>query len=209
MNWLIVLEILGGAAAIAGSYKMSLSGKNEGREHLYSAFILFGLSNLFLFAFFLLEGKIPMVIQMLIFGVTALIGIVKTADYENCKFAKDKIEMRDRLIIFSLLYLCIVVSLALMLNAFNDTDFNIVPIDLTASIIAVIGSFLLSSHNYIVRSWAFVLFFIADVIFVYIGYTNQFYFFMLQSAFFIYTSSKGFYNTALKDRKKEKVEIYA
>ena len=90
MSWLTLLEVMGGATAIVAAYKMSLSGK-EGRIYLYQAFLLFALSDLFLFAFFLFAGKIPMVLQMLIFGSTALLGIIKTIDYEKlflCKKSK-------------------------------------------------------------------------------------------------------------------------
>ena len=84
----------------------------------------------------------------------------------------------------------------------GQIDFKILLVDFVASIIAIIGSFLLSSHNHVIRSYAFICFFIADVIFVYIGYTNTFYFFMIQSAFYLYTSLKGYSNTM-----KDEIEI--
>ena len=73
----------------------------------------------------------------------------------------------------------------------------------TLSANLLIGSFLLSSHNHIIRSYAFICFFMADVIFVYIGYTNAFYFFMVQSAFYLYTSLKGYSNTM-----KDEIELF-
>lgn len=201
MTWLTILEVLGGATAIVAAYKMSLSGK-EGRIYLYHAFLLFAISDLFLFAFFLFEGKIPMVIQMIIFGSTALLGIAKTVDYQNCSYAKDKRDLFKKATIFIVLYFSIVFGFSFLFESFKTIDFSIVLIDLIASSIAVFGSYMLSSHNHNVRAWAFVMFFIADVIFVYIGFENKFYFFMLQSAFFIYTSSQGFYNIVFKDRVK-------
>jgi len=199
MSWLTILELLGGATAIVAAYKMSLSGK-EGRIYLYHAFILFGISDLFLFAFFLFEGKLPMVIQLIIFGSTALLGIVKTVDYTNCSYAMNKKDLIQKAIVFIFLYFCIVFGLSILFNSFDSVDFTIVGIDVLASSIAVLGSYMLSSHSHVIRAWAFVMFFIADIIFVYIGFENKFYFFMIQSAFFIYTSSQGFYNIVLKDR---------
>jgi len=201
MSWLTLLEVMGGATAIVAAYKMSLSGK-EGRIYLYQAFLLFGFSDLFLFAFFLFTGKIPMVIQMLIFGSTALLGIIKTIDYENCFYAKDQNDLLKKAILFIGLYFSFIIGFSFIFDSFNEIDFTIVPIDLLASSIAVLGSFMLSSHSHVIRAWAFVMFFVADVIFVYIGFENKFYFFMLQSAFFIYTSAQGFYNIVFKDSQK-------
>lgn len=201
MSWLTLLEVMGGATAIVAAYKMSLSGK-EGRIYLYQAFLLFALSDLFLFAFFLFAGKIPMVLQMLIFGSTALLGIIKTIDYQNCFYAKNQNDLLKKAILFIGLYFAVLLGLSFIFDSFSAIDFTIVPIDLLASSIAVLGSFMLSSHSHVIRAWAFVMFFVADVIFVYIGFDNKFYFFMLQSAFFIYTSSQGFYNIVFKDSQK-------
>jgi len=201
MSWLTILEVMGGATAIVAAYKMSLSGK-EGRIYLYHAFVLFGISDLFLFAFFLLEGKIPMVIQMLIFGSTALLGIIKTIDFQNCSYAKDQNDLFKKAMLFIGSYFSIILGLSFVFDSFSSIDFTIVPIDVVASSIAVLGSFMLSSHSHVIRAWAFIMFFVADVIFVYIGFENKFYFFMLQSAFFIYTSSQGFYNIVFKDSQK-------
>jgi hypothetical protein len=69
------------------------------------------------------------------------------------------------------------------------------PLDTIAATIAIIGSFILKSHDLNFRLNAFIAFFIADVLYVYVGYNHGMYFFMIQSAFFLYTSFEGYLNT--------------
>lgn len=188
---MIILEAIGAIFSILGAYLMSLSGK-ENTKPLYFGFICFFISNLALLTFFTLTGKVPVIIQMILFFVTAIIGIYKLT--QNRK--------RDvRIIVFVLMIYISILILKILPNM-EQIDFKILLVDFIASLIAIIGSFLLSSHNHIIRSYAFICFFVADVIFVYIGYTNAFYFFMVQSAFYLYTSLKGYKNTM-----KEELEL--
>lgn len=181
---MIILEATGAIFSIAGAYLMSLSSKENTRP-LYFGFISFFISNLALLTFFVLNGKVPVIIQMILFYITAILGIYKLT----------KNKRRDVFIISIILIIYSLILIFIILPKIENIDFNILIIDLIASLIAIIGSFLLSSPNHIIRSYAFICFFVADIIFVYIGYTNAFYFFMVQSVFFIYTSSKGYYNT--------------
>ena len=188
---MIILEAMGAIFSILGAYLMSLSGKGSTKP-LYLGFICFFISNLALLTFFTLTGKVPVIIQMVLFFVTAIIGIYKLT--QNRK--------RDVQIMAFVLVIYISIFIFTVLPNMGQIDFKILLVDFVASIIAIIGSFLLSSHNHVIRSYAFICFFIADVIFVYIGYTNTFYFFMIQSAFYLYTSLKGYSNTM-----KDEIEI--
>ena len=187
---MIILEAMGAIFSILGAYLMSLSGKGNTKP-LYLGFICFFISNLALLTFFTLTGKVPVIIQMVLFFVTAIIGIYKLT--QNRK--------RDVQIMAFVLVIYISIFIFTVLPNMGQIDFKILLVDLIASLIAIIGSFLLSSHNHVIRSYAFICFFVADVIFVYIGYTNTFYFFMIQSAFYLYTSLKGYSNT-MKDEIK-------
>ena len=187
---MIILEAMGAIFSILGAYLMSLSGKGNTKP-LYLGFICFFISNLALLTFFTLTGKVPVIIQMILFFVTAIIGIYKLT--QNRK--------RDVQIMAFVLVIYISIFIFTVLPNMGQIDFKILLVDFVASIIAIIGSFLLSSHNHVIRSYAFICFFVADVIFVYIGYTNTFYFFMIQSAFYLYTSLKGYSNT-MKDEIK-------
>ena len=166
---MIILEAMGAIFSILGAYLMSLSGKGNTKP-LYLGFICFFISNLALLTFFTLTGKVPVIIQMVLFFVTAIIGIYKLT--QNRK--------RDVQIMAFVLVIYISIFIFTVLPNMGQIDFKILLVDFVASIIAIIGSFLLSSHNHVIRSYAFICFFIADVIFVYIGYTNTFYFFLIQ-----------------------------
>lgn len=189
---MIILEAFGAIFSILGAYLMSLSGKGNTKP-LYLGFICFFVSNLALLTFFTLTGKIPVIIQMILFFVTAIIGIYKLT--QNRK--------RDVQIISFVLVIYILIFIFTVFPNMAQTDFKILLVDFIASLIAITGSFLLSSHNHVIRSYAFICFFVADVIFVYIGYTNAFYFFMVQSAFYLYTSLKGYSNTM-----KNEIELF-
>lgn len=184
---MIILEALGAIFSIMGAFLMSRSTKTNTRP-LYFAFVSFFISNLALLTFFTISGKIPIIIQMILFFATAILGIYKHTYNKK----RDSIVMSAILSIYLLLLLFYVVPLM------KNINFEILPIDTLASFLAIYGSFLLSSHKHIVRGYAFICFFVADVFFVYIGYENAYYFFMAQSIFYLYTSSKGYANT-MKD----------
>lgn len=181
---MIILEAIGAIFSILGAHLMSLSTKDNTRP-LYFGFISFFVSNLALLTFFTLTGKIPVMIQMVLFFVTAVLGIYKLT--QNKK--------RDTNIVVFILIVYLSILYFTVLPNMSKIDFTVLPVDFIASLIAIVGSFLLSSHNHIIRGYAFICFFVADILFVYIGYVNSFYFFMVQSVFYLYTSSKGYKNT--------------
>ena len=181
---MIILEVIGAIFSILGAYLMSLSTKDNTRP-LYFGFISFFISNLALLTFFTLTGKVPVMIQMVLFFITAIIGIYRLTQNRN----------RDISIMGIVLTIYITILFFTIVPNMSSIDFNILFIDLLAASIAIFGSFILSSKNHITRSYAFLCFLVADVIFVYIGFINGFYFFMIQSMFYIYTSLKGYRNT--------------
>lgn len=181
---MIILEAVGAIFSILGAYLMSNSTKDNTRP-IYWGFVSFFVSNLALLTFFTLTGKVPVIIQMILFFVTAVLGIYRLT--LNRK--------RDVSYIVAILAIYLFIFFKTVIPNMSDIDFTILPIDLIAASIAIYGSFILSSKNHITRGYAFICFFVADIIFVYIGYTNAFYFFMVQSAFYIYTSTKGYLNT--------------
>lgn len=175
------LEILGGIFSIAGAYLISKATDRA----LYLAFTCFFVSNLSLLAFFTLHGKVPMIIQMIFFFSSAILGVLRLS----------KKRVRDKGIIVSVLGVyAIILGSVLLYKGVQSIDFEIIPLDLVAATMAIVGSFLLSSSTREKRNIAYILFVLADILFVYIGYENAFYIFMMQSAFYIYTSSVGLYN---------------
>jgi hypothetical protein len=189
---MFVLELIGAIFSIAGALFISKATN----EWLYKAFIAFFISNLMLLAFFTINGKIPMIIQMVFFFSSAILGIYRLSLNKN----RDKYIMLFILTIYSL-----ILGSYLLYNGIKDISFSIEIIDVIAASMAIIGSFLLSSKNLINRNVAYILFLLADVLFVYIGYTNAFYFFMIQSFVYIYTSSLGLYNNNKKLFEEKKL----
>lgn len=189
---MIILEAIGAIFSIIGAYLMSRSTKANTCP-IYWGFVSFFISNLALLTFFTLKGKVPVIVQMILFFVTAVLGIYKLTNERK----------RDVSLISIVLFIYLFVLYLKVLPNMSNIDFTVLPIDLIASAIAIYGSFLLSSKNHKTRGIAFICFFVADVIFVYIGYTNAFYFFMIQSIFYLYTSAKGYTNTM-----KEEIEEF-
>lgn len=189
---MIALEILGAIFSILGAYLMSLSTKSNTKP-IYFAFVSFFISNLSLLTFFTLSGKVPVIIQMILFFVTAILGIVRLTANKK----------RDITLMSIILFIYLIFLNSYVFSNIKEINFEILPIDFIASSIAILGSFILSSNNHVIRSYAFICFFLADLLFVYIGYVNSFYFFMIQSMFYLYTSTKGYMNTM-----KEEIEDF-
>lgn len=177
MELLLVLEIFGAVFAIAGAWFMSYDTK----DYLYKAFCAYFISNIALIIFFMQNGKIPMLIQFILFTYTAFIGMRKKSS---------NIESTDKLL-HVMLFIALISFCFSMVHSHN-ISFEISIIDVVAATFAILGSYLLSSHSSDVRKIAFILFVIADSLYVYIGFTNEFYFFLLQSAFFLFTGVRGY-----------------
>lgn len=178
---MIVLEFIGMFLSIIAVLFISKATN----QHIYKANVLFYISNMSLLTFFIVNGIISIAIQMLFFFITSIIGILRLSSNKS----RDK---KYILISFSLFILFF--SIYLFINGLSNISFSIKPLDVIAASLAIIGSFLLAFDNFVKRNAAYILFIIADVLYVYIGYQNTFYFFMIQSFFFIFTSSIGLKN---------------
>lgn len=179
-----ILEFLGMVFSMLGAYLMSRDSTKMPR-HLYYAFISFGVANLFMIAVSFYHGIAPLLIQMVFFATSAYMGII----------AHSRDKEKDSLLMF---WVILTYSIFLMIiwNSTNiEFKLNFELIDTVAATIAILGSFILKTHDLNFRLNAFIAFFIADVLYVYVGYTHGMYFFMVQSAFFLYTSLEGYYNT--------------
>ena len=185
MNSLYLIEIIASILSISGSLMMAKSTKTNTKP-LYFAFALFGTANLFFLFFFTANGIIPIAIQMLFFFITEINGFLKNS--ENFK--------RDlKLIIMVLIPYIVFFTIYMIDNMNTNIDWTIKPIETFASLLAVIGSFILSSQNHITRSYAFILFLIADSILIYVGYSHSMFAFMFQAMFFVGTSTVSYYRT--------------
>lgn len=173
---MITLEFLGAIYSILGAWHMSGATK----EKLNRAFFSFLISNSALLLFFILNGKMPMVVQFIFFYMTAILGLYRTT--EDVK--------RTHLFVF-ISILTLIIAVGISFPMIKEVNMTILPLDTFASSLAVIGAYMLSSKSYMQRNIAYFMFVIADIIFVYIGYVNGFWFFLLQSAWFIFTGTKG------------------
>jgi hypothetical protein len=194
MNYLLLLEILGSSFSILGAIIMSYSS-DKNIKPLYFSNISYFLSNMFLLLFFSIHGNIPIVFQISIFMVLSILSITK---YSN----NDK---RDKTIIYILLlfYFLIYIYILKIYNIEN-INYGVKIIDSIAAILAASGSYILliSKDNYKLRSYAYILYFIADILFVYIGLENAFYAFTIQSTIYIFTSIIAYYRTMNKEINK-------
>lgn len=183
------LEFYGMLASMTGAYLMS-------RDHvrypntMYLAFISFMTSNLALFYVAMVTGLVPLMVQLVLFFVSAAVVII----------AHSKNVGRDRNILITVTITYIGLMAIVFVNSNITFDLKIGVIDSMAAIIAIAGSFAMKSHDNVVKLWAFAAFFVADVFYVYIGFENGLYFFMTQSLFFWYTSIAGA-NNVLKNMK--------
>lgn len=171
-----ILELIGAIFSILGAWYMSYAKK----EYLYKAFVFFLISNTSLLIFFILNGKVPMIVQFIFFFGSAILGVIRMSDNKQ-KTIK----------LLKIVGLISIAPLLFALLNIKEVTFEVKALDTIASTLAITGAFLLSSPTYIKRNIAYIMFIIADIVFVYIGFTNSFYFFMLQSLFFIYTGSRG------------------
>ncbi len=182
-----ILELIGAFFSILGAWFMSYAQ----REYLYKAFIFFLISNTSLLIFFTLNGKIPMIIQFIFFFGSAILGVLRMSSNKQ-----------ETIKLLKIVGIISITPLLFALLNIKEVTFEIKALDTVASALAITGAFLLSSPTYIKRNIAYIMFIVADLLFVYIGMANSFYFFMIQSAFFIFTGIRGLYeNINLKSQK--------
>jgi hypothetical protein len=178
----IVLEWSSAIFSMIGAYLAS-NGTKKNQEPVYYSFIAFIISNLFIVVFFIMEDKTYLAIQFLLFMFSCFFGFVKLDKNKRRALALISIP----LFIISMFIFYHYESIHISSNDFIRIESLIAPITL-------IGNFFLSAERLLFRRFAFYLFLVVDCVFIYIGLTNGYYGFTLQSVFYIGTSIRGLYN---------------
>jgi len=193
MDIIHILEFSGMIFSISGSY---MASRNEKRftETVYIAFWLFFFSNLSVLIVAITNQLIPLIIQTLFFFTGSIIVILSRSNNKE----------RDvfRIIYILLPYLLFIMYLILSID-FSLLNFNITSIEVFAAIMAIVGNFIFQKREDLFKLIAFMLFFFADILYVYVAFENSLFFFMTQSAFFIYTSFNGIFNVLKYKKTKE------
>ena len=169
------LEFSGMVFTMTGAFL--ITNKKE-KTRLIGLFA-FIAANYTVFAFASMKGLLPLQIQMIFFFFA---GIPAIKSY--CKNWKT---VKKYLWIFSSVYLLLLISFV----HFNIRSNSIPIIEIIAASIAVIGSYLQKFKLSDMRIISFIMFFVADILYVGISIENSLLFFGIQSFFFWFTSIKG------------------
>lgn len=185
MEYLSILEFIGMTFSMLGALFMSLNGEKY-KKHLLFAFVFFTVANMAMLQVAAEKGLIPLLIQLILFTITGYLGI-------KSQIIGTKHEEY-------LVYLKVVIAVSFSVATYNiigekEFMFQTTLIEIVAASMAIIGSYILKSHDLSVRINAFGLFFAADILYVFVGLENSLYFFTAQSFFFIFTSVMGYVNT--------------
>lgn len=182
MEYLSVLEFVGMIFSMLGALFMSLNGEKY-KKHLLFAFVFFTVANIAMLQVATEKGLIPLLIQLILFTITGYLGI--KSQIISTKY---------------LVYLKIVIVVSFSVTIYNmigenELVFKTSLIEISAASMAIIGSYILKSHDLNIRLNAFGLFFAADILYIFVGLENSLYFFTAQSFFFVFTSVMGYVNT--------------
>lgn len=175
------LEFFGVAFTILGALIMS-QGYKLMKNYLYFTFSCFLVANMFMLIVATEHGLVPMIIQVLIFWYLAFKGLKEYSENKS----------RDIVVAIGLF---VTVILIILIEPKNTAIFTMKLLDTVAAGIAITGSYFLISRNGQTRQKAYMLFFVADAMYIYIGYSNQMYWFAGQSTLFLWTSISAYLNT--------------
>lgn len=182
---MIIFEIIGMLGSILGAILLSLSERKYANKTFY-AFLSFFVANFALVIFSAYKNMLFLYVQMIFFIFASYFVLI----------SKHKADMRNKLniIYLSLISISILIGLFFMFyhNEASIQNFN--KYELIAAILAVIGNYIMKYHDYRILVFAFVLFFIADILYVSIALDNGLNYFAIQSGFFVLTSLYGIYN---------------
>jgi len=171
-------ELIGMVFSMIGAYLSSSTSKKD--EKMILAYASFLVSNVAMYFMGILEGMLPLLIQIVFFMFSAINGI--TVLTRNIILSKT---------LYILMALIFVLSIYIIGLRDIEFKFHISVIESFAAIIAIIGSFLLAYKDY--RRNAFLMFFVADILYAYIAYERGLNFFLIQSVFFWFTSLRGYF----------------
>lgn len=182
---MIILEIIGMLGSILGAILLSLSERKYVNKTFY-AFLSFFVANFALVIFSAYKNMLFLYVQMIFFIITSYFVLISKH--------KDNIKDKINIIYLSLIFISISIGLFFIFynNKLSIQDFN--KYELIAAILAVVGSFIMKYRDYRILVFAFILFFIADILYVSIALDNGLNYFAIQSGFFVLTSLYGIYN---------------
>jgi len=184
------LEFVGMLGAISGAVFMSRDPRIV-KNNMLKAFSSFVIANLAMLIVAIINEMSALVIQQLLFLSGAVIGF-RVNLYKTKVNIKVLNKIMYSLYVILFLYMLNVIYLSLNLNFSN---INLPVIESLAAFMAILGNFLLSG-TYSSQLKAFILFIIADIVYIWIAIDHNMYFFMLQSAFTVYTAYSGYINVS-------------
>lgn len=175
-----VLEFVAMIFSMLGAFYMS-----RGTHTMIKSFMAFSVANMLLIIVSLQLGLGALFVQMIFFSYASYSGLIKFG------------VRKDLLLLVLAIYL-------VLLSLFSDISnwkFEITLIEVIAATMAIAGAIIIKYNSQ--RKNAFILYFLADILYVYIAINHNLMWFGIQSAFFIYTSMVGYIN----EYKKEKLCI--
>jgi len=178
------LEFIGMIFSMLGAFMSSFKNDKDSKYILF-AYYSFLISDVFLFYMGVMLGMIPFLVQLVFFIFSAINGIAKI---------KNNIIINKTLFIAFGLLMISGIYLAGIIGS-DKISFEITRTEVLAAILAIIGSFFLAYKE--LRFYSFVLFFLADSIYLYIAYEKHLLYFGIQSFFFLFTSIKGMRNNSI------------
>lgn len=209
MDVLFIFEIISAICAVLGAYLVG------GKTHLVRAysFLSFLTSNVFMIIVSLDKGILPLLFQMLVFSLLALVGLnnvvleMKRCNEDNLLVSLSRSlnhNIKSKTIYVSFISL---ISVLFVVN-FSNMDFNAYytylssnTIEIIAVCLALFGSSLINNLSVQTKVIGLFLFLLADVLYIYIALSHSLYPFFIQSIIFIGTSSLAMksFNEILKE----------
>jgi hypothetical protein len=186
-------EFIAMACAMTGAYFMSMNPK-KCPNHMVWAFVAFGTSNIFGLQYAMYYLMIPLIIQQALFFHSAVLGVNETVGRRWKGKTLKKVERTT----LTLMILSFTAAFFVAYVFGEEANLKVTFLEVVAAVMAITGSYLMRKETYNALKIAFILYFVADVFYVYIAIERELWFFMIQSAFFIYTSWRGLMN--LKER---------
>lgn len=174
------IEIIGSFIAMFGAWYAISSDDEKNPNARKYGFMLFAFSNFFMIFFSFSVGLYFLLLQMMILNVGSLYGVIK--------YWSRKVYL-PVLFASSIMWIYVLSNMAV----FDFSTFNMNIIEASASAMAIIGSFTLLAEHKGLKNFTYAMFFFADILYIEVAYTQQHLFFGIMSAFFVFTSIRGFY----------------
>jgi len=181
MTYIQIIEFIAMVLSMAGSWYAIGTDHKKNKNAKGIGFALFSLSNFAMMFFAFYAELYALLVQMFIFNVSSLFGVYR--------FTKKEISYP--IIAFGLL-----VWIFLSYSLFNMESIpfeEISTLELIAAVIAVIGVYSYLSKEKKLINLAFICYFVADILYVFVAYKSGHLFFGILSAFYIFSSMKGFF----------------